>query len=103
MKYAILALALLISPAQAAPLDQGGCLDIQYMFEACTSWDPPECHIVHRFGAGESKSIGTFYDKYPDVDGDKIEALCHEVCKGKTTVLSATRKFCPWYKPDHHT
>lgn len=103
MKLQLIALALLISPAHSAELDQEGCWHIQSMFEACTTWDPPECHVVHRFGAGESKGLGQFYDKYPDIDDRKIDALCQQVCRGKATVLSATRKFCPAYKPDHRT
>lgn len=97
MKYAILALGLLMSPAQAAKYDTATCDRIAYIFDACSvSEKLPQCYMVHRAGAGESKDLITFSDAHPELD---LGPLCDQVCHGKTTVLKATRNFCPHYRP----
>ncbi|WP_027527045.1 hypothetical protein [Bradyrhizobium sp. Ec3.3] len=93
----LIALALLISPAQASKLDASMCDKIAYIFDACSASDKnPPCYMVHRAGAGESKDLAKFFDDHPDLD---LQAQCDKVCLGKTTVLKATRNFCPNYRP----
>lgn len=100
MKLQLIALALLVGPAQAAPLDTDTCGRIAYIFDACSvSEKLPDCYMVHRAGAGESKDLGQFYDAHTDLDWAKFQSLCNQVCHGKMTVFTATRNFCPKYSP----
>jgi hypothetical protein len=103
MKYAILALGLLVTPAQAAKLDTETCARIEYIFDACSvSEKQPQCYLVHEEGRGrgESKDLSQFSHSHPKLDWKKLYALCDQLCNGnKTTVLKATREFCPRYRP----
>jgi hypothetical protein len=77
--------------------DRDDCDQIEYIFDACSASEKPApCYMVHRAGAGESKSLGAFFDEHPNLD---LGAACDQVCYGKMTVLQATRKFCPSYQP----
>jgi hypothetical protein len=86
-----------ISSTSALPV----CL-ARASFDACSvSVQRPDfCYMVHRAGAGESKSLGMFFDKHPSESfGKKMDKLCLKVCYGKMTVIAATRKFCPHQQP----
>jgi hypothetical protein len=70
MKYAIMAMGLLVTPAQAHDkLNNEDCAQIEYIFDACSvSEKPAPCYMVHRAGAGESKSLGAFFDEHPNLE-----------------------------------
>ncbi|UVO28135.1 hypothetical protein [Bradyrhizobium arachidis] len=96
MKLQLIVLALLISPAQAAKYDTATCDTIAYIFDACSvSVKQPQCFMVHRTGAGESKDLITFTDAHPELD---LGPLCDQVCHGKISVTKATQRFCPGYR-----
>lgn len=100
MKMQLIALALLISPAQAAKFNASDCAQIEYIFDACSVSEQREtCYMVHRAGAGESKYLATFFDAHPDLNFDKMQALCQQVCYRKMNWMEATKKICPNYRP----
>ncbi|SPP91994.1 hypothetical protein [Bradyrhizobium vignae] len=81
---------------------QDECDQIEGMFDACSvSVQRPDfCYMVHRAGAGESRGVSQFFARHPSVSfGKKMDKLCLKVCYGKTTVIGATRKFCPHQRP----
>jgi hypothetical protein len=41
------------------------------------------------------RGLGNFLDVHPKWDYDKFLGLCKQVCHGKTTQLTALRKYCP--------
>jgi hypothetical protein len=103
MKYAIIALVLLITPAQAYPWTRSRqfmmCSSVEHMLSNCDesrvnktvcSWINPEGHAK---GYSEMIMQGWLSQK-------KFEAVCHRVCAGQLTVPDALSRFCPpdWRK-----
>jgi hypothetical protein len=98
MKYAILALGLLVTPATAETYTRIDCSFIEIMLDNCTI--KPDCKPLSRSGGGESKAYGQLTDEHPKFDPDKFNALCQQVCDGKSTTLDALYKYCPWRRND---
>ena len=98
MKYAILALGLLVTPAAAETYSHDECYFVKQMLENCTI--KPDCEPIIEGGGGMSRASTQLAEAHPNWDWDKFDVVCKRVCDGKITTLKALYKYCPGRRPD---
>ena len=105
MKYAILALGLLVIPAAAETYGPDKCEFIRHMLDNCA------VHSSELIGAGLAapcdptttggmrKAMSQLINDDPKFDYFKFTTTCERVCDGKITPGDALIKYCPRTKP----
>ncbi|MBR1149844.1 hypothetical protein [Bradyrhizobium sp. JYMT SZCCT0428] len=100
MKYAILALGLLATPALSATIrTKDECDTFKTYLDGCAEpmGDPPACHGGMTSGS-IARRMAAIEQKY-HINPEQLYAICRKVCHQKTTVSAALDKFCPRAKP----
>ncbi|WP_439395180.1 hypothetical protein ACRQ5Q_39420 [Bradyrhizobium sp. PMVTL-01] len=106
MKYAILALGLLVTPAVAETYDELDCEMLLRMLNNCTikpNCDPyPTGHDAKGFRRMVEHHPNWWRDQMPTdkpVEERPFNKLCARVCDGKVAPLDVVKKFCPTWRP----
>jgi hypothetical protein len=96
MKYAILALGLLISPAQAEEFTKPECASLQEYFDVCTEPCDGECPTGRFYSRSGVHDVRIQHDM-PGAGGfhDRIDDACEQIRGHKLTARAATKQFCP--------
>ena len=109
MKYAILALGLLITPVQAAVWSHDDCAVVEAFFdsafkEAQSNEKWPEastkCEIPISVGWRGIRPVLDPVLTRHHVPPGRMNEIGHKVCLMQMTVLQATRKICSKYRPN---
>jgi hypothetical protein len=97
MKYAILALGLLVTPAVAGTYTKDECVTLEQYFTECAQGPEDDGHCWGDRSSGLAHRIYTLEHKHR-LPVNKQTDICYEVCHGDATPQQATQKFCPRHK-----